>query len=156
MDDKIKFSYIELTNSDFEFTIYRKPYDKNVVLENEYRYTLPLSDKQLDITDDYAISFIPQEDASVFLCSSFFNIHLTKKWLMSMLINKVAESFMPKDYILSKHFIPNISFVLSSQKEGLRLIQIEPYYLESNRSFGFIIDYKFKPNKGYEKTRAEK
>lgn len=52
MDDKIKFSYIKLTNSDFEFTIYRKPYDKNVVLENEYRYTLPLSDKQLDITDD--------------------------------------------------------------------------------------------------------
>lgn len=75
---------------------------------------------------------------------------------MSMLINKVAESFMPKEYILGKHFIPNISFVLSSQKEGLRLIQIEPYYLESNRSFGFIIDYKFKPNKGYEKTRAEK
>lgn len=156
MEDRIKFSYIELTNSNFEFTIYRKPYDRNIILENEYRYTLPLSDRQLDIKDDYAVSFIAQEDSSEFLCSSSFNIHLTKKWLMSMLINKVTESFKPKDYILGKHLIPNISFILSSQKEGMRLIQIEPYYLEVNNSFGYILDYKFKPSKGYEKTREEK
>jgi len=72
MEDRIKFSYIELTNPDFEFTVYRKPYDRNIILENEYRYTLPLSDRQLDIKDDYAVSFVAQEDSSEFLCSCFW------------------------------------------------------------------------------------
>lgn len=154
-DNNIMLSFLELTESDFEIPVYRKAYNAETSNSSVYRYDLPTTKSGKD-RDIYAVSFMPIENGTAFVCKSYDNIHLTKKWLMTMLTQKVKTALPEEKYFVGRHFVPNISFVISSHKEGQRLIQVESYYLESNNSFGFILDYKFKTNKGYEKTREEK
>ncbi len=155
MSDNILLSFLELCDSNFEFPIFRKSYDKEANNDGMYRYSLPTTASRND-RDTYAVSFTQKEDCTQFIARSTDNIQMTKKWLMQALIEKVAQTLSNNEYFIGKRFIPNLSFVITSHKEGQRLIQVEPYYLEANNSFGFILDYKFKPNHGYEKTRQEK
>ncbi|OQB13434.1 MAG: Piwi domain protein [Firmicutes bacterium ADurb.Bin193] len=153
-EDNIMLNYVELSNSEFGFTVYRKAYDASSKDDGFYEYRLPTIDHS--DSDDYAVSFEEKEDCLSFLCSSYDNINLTKKWLINELIKKMRTGCVSSEYFVGTHFIPNISFVISKHKAGNCLIRLEPYYLDYNNSFGFIIDYKFQPNKGFEKSREEK
>ena len=119
-----------------------------------YRYKLPTSTRT--DWDTYDVSFREIDETTMFTAKSTDNINMTKKWLMSILSEKATATFGESEFYVGNHFVPNISFVISSHKEGQCLIQLEPYYLEINDSFGFLVDYKFKPFHGYEKTRQEK
>jgi hypothetical protein len=155
MSDNIMFSFLELTSSDFEFPIYRKSYSDETRNSGMFRYKLPTSQVRDDY-DVYAVSFTPADGCTQFICNSHDNIHLTKKWILDGLIAKANSTFSSDKYFVEQGFIHYISFIIATYKEGLRVIQVEPYYLEKNNSFGFILDFKFKANKGYEKTRQEK
>lgn len=154
MNNNILFSFLELSNSEFEFPIYRKSPDNNSKLGEIYRYKLPTSART--DWDTYDVSFREIDETTMFTAKSTDNINMTKKWLMSILSEKATATFGESEFYVGNHFVPNISFVISSHKEGQCLIQLEPYYLEINNSFGFLVDYKFKPFHGYEKTRQEK
>lgn len=152
--EKIKFSYLELTDSNFNIPIYRKSYDSLNITDDIYRYSLTTASGK--DRDTYAVSFLPMDDGIPYSCNSYENIHLTKKWLMLNLVKRVEATFKTNEYYVGKHFIPNLSFVMASFKEGQQVIQMEPYYLEANNSFGFLLDFKFKAFRGFEKTRQEK
>jgi len=154
VNNNILLSFLKLSNSEFEFPIYRKASDNNSKLDGMYRYKLPTSTRA--DRDIYDVSFSEIDGATMFLAKSTDNINMTKKWLMSVLTEKAIATFSESEFYVGNHFVPNISFVISSYKEGQCLIQLEPYYLEINSSFGFLVDYKFKPFHGYEKTRQEK
>lgn len=154
-ENVLKLSYLELSNSNFNFPVYRKSYDYNSKGETIYRYTLPTTQLRED-RDEYAVSFTPIEYGTPFECNSYDNIHLTKKWLTFIFTKQVQNVLSGEEYIIGRRFIPNISFIVAKYKEGQQLVQMDPYYLESNRSFGFLIDFKFRANKGFEKTREEK
>ncbi len=151
----IMFSFLELTISDFSFTVFRRAYNRNNHSKALYRYSLPTDNTKID-RDIYAISFNEMENGTEFLCNSHYNYNLTKKWLMENLINKVKNSFQDDKYIIDDHFIPRILFIISSHKEGDCVVSMEPYYLETTRSFGFLLDYKFQANRGFEKTKEAK
>ena len=154
INNKVLLNYIELTNSDFDFNIYRKAYDENMENAGFYKYKLPTLDHRY--TDMYAVSFEKNEECSEYVCNSYDNIHLTKKWLINMVLKKVKLGFDENKYFENSRFTTSISFIISDHKAGQCLITLEPYYLEINNSFGFIIDYKFRANKGYEKSREAK
>ena len=60
MDNKIKFSFLPLVNSNFDFDIYRRSADGEKS-EDEYKYELPFSTEQKDIRDFYFVSFSPNK-----------------------------------------------------------------------------------------------
>lgn len=153
-ENNIMLNYVQLINSNFSFNIYRRSYDISLKDKGYYKCKLPTIDRK--DCDEYAVVFDEQADCTSFLCSSYDNINLTKKWLMNELIKKLKCECTDTEYFIGTHLIPNISFVISKHKAGKCLIKLEPYYLEYNNSFGFIIDYKFQPNKGFEKSREEK
>lgn len=154
MNNNILLSFLELSNSEFEFPIFRKSPDNNSKLDEMYRYKLPTSTRT--DWDTYDVSFREIDETARFTAKSTDNLNMTKKWLMSILSEKATSTFSKSEFYVGNHFVPNISFVISSHKEGQCLIQLEPYYLEINNSFGFLVDYKFKPFHDYEKTRQEK
>lgn len=154
MNANISLSYLELTNSDFEFPVFRKSYNDEKKADGIYKYNLPTA--LGDDRDTYAVSFTELQGYALYLAKATDNINMTKKWLMKALTEKAKRIYSNSVFFVGKYFVPNISFVISSHKEGQRLIQIEPYYLEATKSFGIILDYKFKPFHGYEKTRQEK
>lgn len=154
MNNNILLSFLELSNSEFEFAIYRKSSDNTSKSNGMFRYNLPTSTRA--DRDTYDVSFKEIDETTKFIAKSTDNINMTKKWLMGVLLEKAIATFNKSEFYVGNHFVPNISFVISSHKEGQCLIQLVPYYLEINNSFGFLADYKFKPFPGYEKTRQEK
>ncbi len=154
MNENIMLSFLELTSADFTFPIFRKTYDANEKDDAVFKYYLPTiggHDK-----DVYAVSFSERADWVPFQAKSTDNINMTKKWLSGLLVQKANETLPSASFFVGTHMVPNISFVISSHKEGQSLIQVEPYYLEVANCFGFLLDYKFKPFHGYEKSHQEK
>jgi hypothetical protein len=156
MNQVIRFSFLEITNQDFSFSIYRKAKNDNNKSEDEYSYRLPLNENYTNTYGNYLITFYPKEGFRHFVCKPDYNYNLTKKWLMSLFIEKTKATFDKNSFWIGNHFIPNVSFVMKSFKEGIQLVTIEPYYLSITKSFGFLLEFKFKPNKGYENTLKEK
>ena len=155
MNEKIMLNYLELVNSNFNFDVYRKSYDEYSKQQGFYKYKLPTSDRT--DYDLYAVSFEPKEGCVKFVCSSFDNINLTKKWLVNEFVKKLEDiNTKVLKYVIGTHFIPNISFVISEHKEGQQVIKIEPYWLEYNNSFGFLVDFAFRPYDQFKNSRAEK
>lgn len=154
MSDTILFSFLELDNSQFSYPVFRKKIDSAAKQEGMYRYKLPIASR--DGWDKYDVSFSDNPECLRFQAKSTDSIGMTKKWLMELLLTKVKQVYEESEYYIGRHFIPNISFVISTYKEGQGVIQLEPYYLEERESFGFIIDYRFKPFPGFEKSRGEK
>ena len=154
MNENIMLSFLELTNSDFTFPVFRKSYDAGEKDDAVFKYYLPTTDRQ--DRDAYAVSFTERPECVQYNAKSTDNINMTKKWLAELLIQKANKSLPSTSFFSGTHKVPNISFVISAHKEGQSLIQVEPYYLEVTNSFGFLLDYKFKPFHGYEKSRQEK
>lgn len=154
MNGNISLGFLELVNSNFKFDVYRRAFEKDRKEENTHIYKLPTitsSDKDL-----YEVSFTEKEGYSRYNSESVDNIDMTKKWLMRLLINKVEETFDEKDYLINRKFNDRLFIVVANHTEGACLIKLEPYYLETNKCFGFIIDYAFKSHPGYENSRSEK
>lgn len=152
----IRFSFLEIINQDFSFEVYRKAKDGEVKPYDVHSYRLPVTNRNIDIYDDYLVAFSPKEDFNTFICRPEYNHDLTKKWLMYLLIEKTKSVFNENNYSIGNHFIPNVSFVMKTYVEGNQLITVEPYYLKISNSFGFLLEFRFKANKGYEKSQKEK
>lgn len=154
MPDNIMLNYIELSNSDFDFTIYRKSYDSNKKEEGYFIYTLPTVNN--NDADRYAVTFVENDECMAFICNSHDNIDLTKQWLMHLIIDKAKEITDVIPYSIKNDFAKNISFVIEELSQGERIIRLEPYFLEKNNTFGFLIDYEFRPFEQYKRSRIEK
>jgi len=156
MDKQINFSFIPISINDFTFYIYRKNPDEHKKNDGEYIYRLPFSKELTHITDNYVVSFTEKDGFVRFECQSLYNVSLTKKWLINLLVSKVKFVFNSNQYMIGSRFIPNISFIINSFQEGNQIVTVEPYFLESKREFGFLLEFRFKSNKGFEKTQREK
>ena len=145
MDRMISFSFIPVINSDFSYKVYRRATtgDKS---QNEYQYNLPLYSGQMDMRDDFFISFIPQNGSVVHICNAFDNISMTLKWLSFQLHTRASDVLHSNDYFVGKNFIPRISFVMRRTQYGSQVVDVDPYYLRSTNEFGFLVDFRFAAN----------
>ena len=150
MNENIMLSFLELASSNFVFPVFRKSYDTDEMKGEFFKYYLPTIDGQ--DKEAYAVSFTERPECVQYYAKSTDNINMTKKWLAELLIRKAQEVLPSTAFFAGTYKVPNISFIISSHKEGESLIQVEPYYLEVTNSFGFLLDYKFKPFHGYEKS----
>ncbi len=155
MENMIQFSFLPLSESNFIFEIYRRSAE-GVKLEDEYKYKLPLSSGQTDICDDFFVSFEPRENCIKFECNSFYNIHLTLKWLTQQLMAKTVVTLSNREYHFGKRFIPRISYIIVSTEYGDQVIDVEPYFLRATREFGFTLDFRFFANEIGKNTIHEK
>jgi hypothetical protein len=156
MSNQIMFSFLPLVSSDFIFLIYRRATD-GVKLNNEYRYSLPLSSEQKGIRDNYFVSFAENEGSTQYLCHSRDNNDLTQKWLIHQLENKSSAVLSSNAFFVDKRFIPRISYVIKHTEYGCQVIDVEPYFLRKTQEFGFTIDFRFDAkDKNQNKTAVDK
>lgn len=154
INENISLNFLELVNSNFKFDVFRRAFESDRKEENTYRYKLPTANG--DDKDFYEVSLTERSGYVCYKADSMDNINMTKKWLMNLLIEKVEKTIDKKDYVINRKFNDRILIAVSNHNEGCCMIKLEAYYLEANNSFGFIIDYTFKPNPGYENSKIEK
>ena len=96
MNNNILLSFLELSNSEFEFAIYRKSSDNTSKSNGMFRYNLPTSTRA--DRDTYDVSFKEIDETTKFIAKSTDNINMTKKWLMGVLLEKAIATFNKSEF----------------------------------------------------------
>ena len=144
-ENSIMFSFLPISDSNFSFDVYRRSAD-GVKAEQEYRYELPLSEKQKSIRDNYFITFMPRNGSVKYICNSQDNSYLTCKWLAYQIEAKTISVFSESDYFIGRKFIPRVSYTIKKTPYGDQMIDVEPYFLKKTNEFGFTLDFRFWAN----------
>ena len=107
MNNNILLSFLELSNSEFEFAIYRKSSDNTSKSNGMFRYNLPTSTRA--DRDTYDVSFKEIDETTKFIAKSTDNINMTKKWLMGVLLEKAIATFNKSEFYVGNHFVRFVS-----------------------------------------------
>ncbi|HOQ33355.1 MAG TPA: Piwi domain-containing protein [Candidatus Hydrogenedens sp.] len=154
---KILLNFISLTKQDFEFIIYRKENKgekKEDIGSNTYSNTLPIKIDILEERTKYWISFIQRDDFEKFVCKPEYNIKVTEHYLYYCLKTQVQKKLSSDEYIIPNNkFRKEIFLILNKHPEGKECLLLSPYYLKSEKRFGFLIDFKFIKESNYEFNR---
>ncbi len=149
----IFLSFFELNNQDFQFTVYRRPYEQGETKDDNpelSRYNLPpdgsLSHREQEY-NSYWIGFEEGPKLEPFLCEANTNNDLTCEYLYRLLEDACTSHLQPDQYCLpdkDKIRKRRIEFVLESHPLGYREVWIEPYFLKSKQLFGVLLDFTFR------------
>ena len=144
LDEKmnIKLNFLPLDKSDFTLNVFYKVYDKNNNKEEDIVvYKIPDEKGQYQ---EYAISFDAKNRFTDKKLNSFNNIELTKKYIFSKCTAIGDKINYPIE--IPKNFKQELFIEIHSTNKGSQCIFLTPYYLETTKQFGFLIDFRFKKN----------
>lgn len=146
--DTVRLNFITLLNVDSKITIYRKEYQQEEV-EDEEVFVYSLNQSSDDSEEDYIqylISFQEREEYTKYVCSIWENNDLTLRWLyITLLSNLEAQKSDALLYSRGKRkFEKTIEFTVQKTDLGNQVITLSPYYLRNKKSFGFLIDFRFR------------
>jgi len=154
---KILLNFLPLNKQDFEFTIYRKENkgEKEEEIGNDiYSNTLPIKIENLEKRTNYWISFTQKDGFEKLACRPEYNIKITEHYLYYCLKMQVQKKLKADEYeIPSNKFRKLIYLILEKHSEGKECLLLSPYYLKSEKKFGFLIDFKFIKESSYEFNR---
>lgn len=157
MEYKILLNFIPFKEQNFEYTVYRKENkgeSKSKLGDDNYFNTLPKNLNNLDDRTGYWITFEPKDGFEEFICKPEYNNKLTLHYLYYCLIQKVNSKFNKDEFIIPKKVFKKLIYlVLKEHEEGKECLQLSPYYLASERKFGFIIDFIFLKEKNIQYNR---
>lgn len=158
----ISLSFFELTMQDFEFLVYRRPYqpqERRSDNSGMSRHQLPTVAKpkhEEAVYLPYWVGFEDGEDLDPFQCRSSFNPYVTCKYLYKLLKRNSESHFDQTVFTLPSEFEfarRTIEFEIESFDEGKQIISIQPYYLKSKKCFGFLADFRFRAARRYRHSR---
>lgn len=138
----IELNYIEMTSKPNSFKIFISDN-----LESENRDD-SMGRHSLKINGSYQkriVSFDQFDGFQEFNCELENNRDVSKKYFLYVLnktLNKSDLGF--KINYINKKFSERIEIIIDEQEKGFRTVNLIPYYLKANHSYGFLIRYKFK------------
>jgi hypothetical protein len=145
----IRLNVLPVLENDFEFTIYRKLKEDEEKEDGIYNYQLPNA-SELEDRAMYLVSLNPKQGFEEFTAHSKHAIGLTKHYLYWLFINALnSHEECPLEFrSVEKNFNDEkVEFTLHEFTEGKQIIYLSPFFHEEQRSFGFLIDFKFSRNK---------
>jgi len=158
MKYEILLNFLPLIEQNFEFIIYRKENkgEKKEEIGNDiYSNTLPINHDDINKRTGYWISFTQKEGFDEFVCKPEYNIKLAEYYLYYCLKKEIDKKLTPDEYeIPDNKFRKQIYLILEKHNEGKECLLMSPYYLNSKKMFGFLIDFKFTKERTYEFNRT--
>jgi hypothetical protein len=115
--EEIQLNFLPLDQSDFEFYVYRKPYDQAKILDADlHTYKLPADDGNYKL---YYVSFTERAGFDRFECTSATNNLLTVRFIGELLLRK-AKSLRGKVKFLinESQFSASVDVVLKEVRQG--------------------------------------
>ena len=149
----IALNFFPVITEHFEFVAFVSPYiEGQRPTENGQeasKRSLPVDSGR----DDYWVLFHEFHGSTKFLCASSANNYLTIDALRLSLIKRCEELLEPDSFLVKGNFWRRVEVVLKRYTEGTQVICLEPYFLRSRRTFGFLADFHFHPEERYMRTR---
>ena len=148
--DRIALNFFPLAQQEFSFSVYRCPYnqkDRRSDYPECTKRKLPSGDTDEDgspIYTDYWVSFDPVNGFEKYTCNSDTNNFISIDYLYQMLKSTCSQKLDSGEFKLGDGFRKRmVFFVLDTYHEGEQTVWLEPYFLKSERKFGFLADFKF-------------
>jgi len=90
------------------------------------------------------VSFSPRQGFEPYHSDPLENISLTKRWILEALDLKCRNVFGDASYRRPEtHLVREVAIRLASHPAGEEQIVLQPYFLESTRNFGLLVDFRF-------------
>ncbi|AXP82028.1 Piwi domain protein [Mariniflexile rhizosphaerae] len=144
----IRLNILPVSESKFSFIVFRRLKQENDDKEeNVYQYHLPI---QTDLKERnlYLVSFSPKDGFEEYLAYSNYAIGLTKRFLLKILFGSLTNNKCSFLFEVKRRFSEEqIEFTLYEFQQGKQVISLSPFYLEEQKRFGFIVDFRFSKNK---------
>ena len=154
MTDTIALNFLPLETRDFSFSLFRSPYNKEerpATLSNELAVMRKLPDEH-DEYKAYWTTFGERLNAEKVDLSPHQNNYATVDALRTALITRCKEVLDPNRLRPIRGIRRHVEIVMHTHEEGDQVVSVEPYFLKSKKSFGFLFDFRFHPNNGYRGT----
>ncbi|SEO15668.1 Piwi domain-containing protein [bacterium A37T11] len=144
----IRLNILPISETNFSFKVFRKLKKEDDTREEKiYMYHLPILE---DIKErmPFLVSFEPKEGFEEYVVYANYAIGLTKRFLLKQVFDILTENGCSLSFEVKRRFAEEqIDFTLHEFQQGKQIISLSPYYLEEQKKFGFIIDFRFSKNK---------
>lgn len=144
--DSIQLNFLAVQPQDFEFEVFRKPYEDQHKVTDPNLYFCNLPPAAGKPYKPYLVSFTRRSGYTSFICKSKkTNNRLTVKFLRYLLVKHLRsqDNIFEYDYDETK-FHNSIDFIIERLNPGNRVVTCQPYYLRNTQNFGFLINYRFR------------
>ncbi|OCK52254.1 hypothetical protein BA768_12945 [Chryseobacterium sp. CBo1] len=144
----IRLNILPVSETNFSFKVFRKLKKENDIKEEKvYQYHLPIAE-DLKERKSFLVSFESKEGFDEFIVYANYAIGLTKRFLLKKLFDTLTANACSLSFEVKRRFAEEqIEFTLNKFQEGKQIISLSPFYLEEQKRFGFIIDFRFSKNK---------
>ncbi len=146
----IKLNFLPINERVPPFTVFRKSRtnDEAKPEANLFGCSLPLTDASND-RGKFWVQFVEGEGFEKFRVKYDDNIHLTRRALFYSFRQSVESILQPTEYEIPRDgFFEELSFNFNEYNEGHEQLTVQPYYLRQKRSFGWLVDFRFRVRKG--------
>jgi hypothetical protein len=139
----IKLNFLKLNPDNFSYIVYRKKYDHEKIEDPDLMsYELPTIGNES--YTKYYVSFNPKKDFEEFICNQDTNNFLTVKMIWFYLKEKISNLDTSIYEIIENVINPSVLISVHAYKEGKQVVEVTPYYLKSEKKFGFILNFQFR------------
>ncbi|MCZ7591037.1 MAG: Piwi domain-containing protein [Kiritimatiellae bacterium] len=143
----IALNLMPITPQAFNMTVYRRAAergDQKPLPPEVKQYRLPPSIASEDEFVPFDVSLAKRDGFDAFACDSTTNWYLTLWYIANLLNAKSAEALPPDSYLCNSHFGDRIAFVLDQDALGQSTVELQPYYLRSEKLLGFLVGHHFR------------
>ncbi len=146
----LAINFLPLKVQNFQFKIYRKQRINNEKrIENRMlSFRLPISLTEPKTEENYWVCFEEEEGFEEFTCQETTNPFLCVNYLLHELYSQCQDKINEgNDFTIQYGVYKKVKFVIDNHAEGNEIVWLTPYFLESKKQFGFLIDFKFEKKK---------
>jgi hypothetical protein len=148
--DSIYLSYLEITPKLFDVIFYCREIE-SIAQEQQKNYYIKNLKTNGDVNGKFAVQFVAGDGFQKSKLESLSDLDLTKKYLLYHFREKLRQVGITPIQI-NKDKYQRSYFALESHPEGVESVWVEPYFFKPNKSFGFLVDFKFWVNDEYRKS----
>ena len=147
----IALNFVPLKEQDRSVTIYRKLVDDSSLpkADDDFRVNLPEKDgddewRLFDVSTSKKENYEPY--SYNFRENSVLTVHLIYSDLLEFM--RVAKAGIEHYTTRKAITLKEVRFITKKFDDGATEIVVKPYYLKSNKQYGFLLDHKYSLNEG--------
>jgi len=143
--NKIELNFLPFAKSDFLFEIFRKKIDGATEEKEGIKNYRLYDNKESKERDNYEVSLLEKNGYNKIETHCKHSISLTKWFLIEQVKSNLENNETKVDfYVFERGKIKELNIIIKKFPEGNQIITLSPYYLSSEKTFGLLIDFRFR------------
>ena len=150
---RIALNFLPVTEDTFTLVLYSLPCNPDAPPSHPAAGAVRRTISVDSVSELHWTSFEPVPKALKLVLQPHDNVFATLDALRLALIRGCTSRLPTTRFRIHDGFRRHVEFVINEYPEGSQVISFEPYFLRTERIFGFLADFRFHPTQEYRGTR---